>query len=71
MRIVGALARFGVTSTTGQGIHALAARAATAAEPCGPELRSSVLALAAYYEINQGRVERAPDLVNPADFGMA
>ncbi len=43
-----------------------AAQAAAAAEQCEPELRSPALAVASYYEMNQGRPERARELVNDA-----
>jgi predicted ATPase/class 3 adenylate cyclase len=65
VRIVGALAPFGAQDSA-KGFSALAAQAAAAAESCRPELRAPVLGLAAYFEMNQGRVERARDLARRA-----
>ncbi len=65
VRIVGAMAPLGAQDP-GQGIAALAAQAATAAESCRPELRAPVLGLAGYFEMNQGRVERARGLAQRA-----
>src|SRR5262249_23292995 len=48
------------------GLSGLAAQAVPAAEPSHPELRAPVLMLAAYYEWNQGRVERALSLAHAA-----
>lgn len=65
VRIVAALA-----PVSGQrfdsGVDALAAQASTAAESCPPELRAPVLTGAAYFELNQGRPERARALARGA-----
>jgi predicted ATPase/class 3 adenylate cyclase len=65
VRIVAALAWHGQFDHT-TGLDALAAQAATTAEECHPELRSPALALASYYEFNQGRPERARALADDA-----
>jgi predicted ATPase/class 3 adenylate cyclase len=48
------------------GLEPLAAQATTAAKQARPELRSPVLAQASYYEMNQGRPERARALARDA-----
>jgi predicted ATPase/class 3 adenylate cyclase len=65
VRIVAALAWF-IHSIHTTGLDALAAQAAPFAEHCEPELRSPALSIAAYYETNQGRPERARELVDAA-----
>ena len=65
VRIVAALAWHGRFDHT-SGLDALAARVATTAEECPPELRSPALALASYYEFNQGRPDRARELADDA-----
>jgi len=50
----------------GMGLGALATQAVSAAETAPPELRVPVLSLAAFYEWNQGRTERAQALARDA-----
>ena len=65
VRIVAALAWYGQFDHT-SGLDALATQAVTGAEECRPELRSPVIALAAYYEFNRGHPARARELANHA-----
>jgi predicted ATPase/class 3 adenylate cyclase len=62
LRILASLEECGVRYP-GIGVGALATQAVAAAETSEPELRVPVLSCAAYYEWNQGRADRALELV--------
>ena len=66
LQIIVPLAYYSRLHTGTTGLDALAAQATTAAEHSLPELRSTVLALASYYEMNQGRPEHARALAQDA-----